>query len=110
MIELDELEAFREELEALPTDRCSCYADGTLCTGSTVVVDEAVGLCWCERCDYRAEFLHWGYAHGWPALAYRDDEEAYSMEAGLFYWIVTALYGTDDRVLALFTLTDTQAA
>ena len=108
MIIMDELEAFREELEALPTDRCSSYADGTLCTGSTVVVDEAVGLCWCERCDYRAEFLQWGYAHGWPALAYRDDEEAYSIEAGMFFWIVTALYGTDDRVLALYTAIETQ--
>lgn len=103
MIIMDELEAFREELDALPQDRCSSYADGALCTGETVVIDDAVGLCWCERCDYRAEFLQWGYAHDWPAVSYQDDEAAFSLDAGMFFWIVTALYGTDDRVLALFS-------
>lgn len=100
-VDFDAFYAELDEEQLLPDVCLGTTPLGVPCGGEMVYADE-LGQPWCESCQYRGEFINWGYAHNWPALSYGD----YAIAEGQSYWMLTASLGTQDRVLALIVAID----
>jgi hypothetical protein len=77
-----------------------------ICGGSVSAIDP-FGYPFCAEDIDRAEFLSLGRQHHWPAL---DTPQHYSIDHSLQAWLLTALAGTQERVIALLDALDEYTA
>lgn len=88
---------------SVPLDECC------ICLGQpvTVVVSiESEQFPFCAGCDYRAALLQRGQAASWPALRIEGITGTYALDGDAQAYVLSALQGTDDRVVELLDALD----
>lgn len=60
----------------------------------------------CAGCEHRATFLQRGQQHNWPALRVEGLTGTYALTGDVQTWAITALVGTDERVVELLDALD----
>lgn len=81
---------------------CICLAQPV----KAIVRIENESFPFCAGCDYRAMLLQRGQTANWPALRIEGGTSTYAVSGGAQAYVLTALQGTDDRVVELLSALD----
>lgn len=83
------------DMTDIAEDECS------VCGSYEVVVTDDFGYPFCAQHDHRGFLLIRGRKNGWPALRIVDTTGTYAIDSDWQAYILSAFFGTDERVLAL---------
>ena len=89
--------------EGVPTQEC-CK-----CTQDDIAIRVALPpqtYAFCRDCEYRGALLRRGKAAGWPALRIQGITGTYALDSDWEAWFLTAICGTDERVVELLDALD----
>lgn len=86
----------RPDTSLIPQNKCC------ICGHSRgLAVRDPLGYPFCGAHNHRAYLLSWGRSHHWPAIRTSREINNYALDQDMQAWLLTALFGTDERVFAL---------
>lgn len=91
------------EIEDLPEDECC------MCAEPEVAANVRIGTqtyAFCTPHEHRCQFLQRGQSRDWPALRTEGVTGTYALDSDWEAWFLTAMCGTDERVVELLDALD----
>lgn len=93
------------EVEDVPSDECCKCAEPEVAV-SVQIGDQVYAFCSAHDC--RGLFLQRGKSACWPALRIQGTTGTYAIDSDVGAWMLTALCGTDERIVELLDALDAQ--
>lgn len=89
------MEDYEPDMTDIAEDECC------ICGSYEIKVVAPFGYPFCGQCDHRAFMIAAGKKYRWPALrTAKPDVLGYAVQNDMEDWLITALSGTDECVLA----------